>query len=177
MQLDGAVALVTGSSRGIGREVARRLTDRGAEVVLHGRDPDAVAGTAAQLGAAAVAVDLTAAGAAAELAARARAVHGRIDVLVHSAGIGWAGRFAEMPEQRLADVLTLDLTAPAQLTRAVLPDMLDAGRGHVCVVGSIAGLTARRRGGGLRRGEGRARSPWPTACAWSSRAPASGSRR
>ena len=141
MQLRDSVALVTGSSRGIGLAVAHRLRSRGARVILHGRDVAALAGLAAEVGAGFLAADLAEPAAAADLAERALAEYGRVDVVVHSAGVGWFGRFAEMPVQRLDRVLRLDLQAPMELTRALLPAMLERGRGHVSFVGSIAGLT------------------------------------
>jgi short-subunit dehydrogenase len=71
-------------------------------------------------------------------------VHGRVDVLVNNAGVGWAGRFAEMPEPEIARLVQVDLTAALELTRALLPGMAGRGRGHVVSVGSIAGHAGGR---------------------------------
>jgi short-subunit dehydrogenase len=60
-------------------------------------------------------------------------------VLVNNAGQGWAGPLTGMTEPEIARMVALNLTAPILLTRAVLPDMLARGRGHLGFVGSIAG--------------------------------------
>jgi short-subunit dehydrogenase len=88
--------------------------------------------------------DLAQDGAAAGLAAAAEAVHGRVDVLVNNAGVGWAGEFAAMPEAEIARLVQVDLTAALELTRALLPGMVARGRGHVVSVGSIAGHAGGR---------------------------------
>lgn len=141
MQVDDAVILVTGASRGIGAATARLLRARGARLLLHGRDRSALTALAHELEATVLRCDLTEAGTPAELGVRAISVHDRLDGVVHNAGIGWFGGLAEMPADRLETVLRLDLQAPIELTRAVLPTMLAAGRGHLSFVGSIAGLT------------------------------------
>jgi len=140
----GSVCLVTGASSGIGAATARALSSRGAHVVAAGSDPERTEAAAARVGAAALVADLAEAGAAEGLAAAALAVHGRIDILVNNAGIGWAGEFADMPEADIVRLVQVDLTAALLLTRALLPGMVERGRGHVVGVGSVAGHAGGR---------------------------------
>jgi short-subunit dehydrogenase len=138
-RLDGAIALVTGGSSGIGTATARRLAAAGARLFVTGRDPDRLAEVAGQLGGTAFAYDLTRPDQAAELASRVLAEAGRIDILVNNAGQGWAGPLHGMTDAEITDLVAVDLTAPMVLTRAALPGMLARRRGHLGFVGSIAG--------------------------------------
>src|SRR5689334_12236986 len=99
MQVAGSVALVTGASSGIGREVALRLGRAGARVLAHGRDKTALAELTDRIDATPMVADLAEDGAGQRLAEDALAAVGRVDILVGNAGIGWAGPFAEMPPE------------------------------------------------------------------------------
>jgi short-subunit dehydrogenase len=137
MRLTGSSALVTGASAGIGEQVARLLHDAGATVVVHGRDAERTSAVAAALGARAVLADLATPVGVDELARQARDV----DVLVLNAGLGHSGPFAEMAQDRIDELLALDLAGVIRLTRLLLPGMLARGRGHLVVVSSIAART------------------------------------
>lgn len=139
--LRGLTVLVTGASRGIGAATARVLAERGAHLVVHGRDPDRLAALAAELGATAVEGDLTLPGAAADVGRAAVAAAGAVDVLVSCAGSGWAGPVTAMTEGDVERLVRLNLLAPVELTRTLLPAMLDRDCGHLAFVGSVAGLT------------------------------------
>ena len=130
MRIDGSVALVTGASSGIGREVARRLAARGARVLAHGRDEKALR----QLDATPLIADLAEPGAGARLAGAA----GPVDILVANAGVGWAGPFGEMPPAAIDELIAVNLTAPIELTRALLP-AFEGRPGCLIFVTSIAG--------------------------------------
>ena len=135
---DRPLALVTGASRGIGAAVAAALAPTH-DVLLGGRDADALAAVAAGLpGARPWPVELT------DPDALAAAVAGidRLDVLVHSAGIGPLGTVEQTPAQQWRDTLEVNVVAVAELTRLLLP-ALRAARGLVVCVNSGAGLTAR----------------------------------
>jgi short-subunit dehydrogenase len=134
VRIAGSVALVTGASSGIGREVARRLAADGARVLAHGRDAAALA----ELDATPLIADLAEPGAGARLAAAALAAAGRVDIVVGNAGLGWAGPFAEMPPEAAARLLAVNLAAPIDLTRALLPAFGDRP-GYLIFVTSIAG--------------------------------------
>src|SRR5713101_2944240 len=137
MRLDGAVALVTGGSSGIGATVARALAAAGARPLIAGRDPARLQAVARETGGLALAAEL--AGAALDAAGP-----GGIDLLVNNAGIGWAGPVDEMTSEQAARLIAVDLTAPIQLTRLLVPAMAARGHGHVVFVSSIAGATGVR---------------------------------
>jgi short-subunit dehydrogenase len=141
MELPDAVVLLTGSSQGIGESCAAALSERGARVILHGRSADIVGPVAGQLGAKVVAADLVEECAARALAEEARDVYGRVDAIVHCAGVGWYGPTTQMSPAKIDELLRVNLRAPIQLTRALLPQMLARGSGHVAFIASIAGLT------------------------------------
>ena len=143
--LEGQVVVVTGAGRGLGAASARLLGARGATVVVHdaGAAPDGSGGDPAL--AAAVATDVVAAGGTAEaenqdLATRAgcealvAAVlgrHGRVDALVHGAGLVRHGGVAATGGDAWAAMLAVDVEAPWWLCRAVWPGMVDRSYGRI----------------------------------------------
>lgn len=145
MRTRGAVALVTGASGGIGSAVAERLHRGGARLILHGRGGSCLDALADRYGAEALALDFTEPDAGRRLGGKALAVHGRLDLVVHAAGIGAYGPFGAIDEDRLERLLDVNVRAPLQLTREVLPHMVALGHGHLAFVGSIAGLTGVAR--------------------------------
>ena len=146
MRLDGAVALVTGASSGIGAATAAALATAGASLLLSGRDEARLAEVAARTGGTAFGGDLAMPGGAAALAeqAKAAAARGGIDVLVNNAGLGWAGPTGEIPAAKVTELATVNLAAPIELTRLLVPGMAERGRGGVAFVSSIAGVTGVR---------------------------------
>jgi short-subunit dehydrogenase len=141
MRLANSTVLVTGASGGIGAETARVLADRGADVVLHGRNRELLDVLAAELAAPVVAADLSTRAGVDELIAGVRSLAGSVDAVVHCAGVGWRGDVTAMSADDIARLIAVNLHAPIQLTRAFLPSMRASGRGHLAFVGSIAGLT------------------------------------
>jgi short-subunit dehydrogenase len=134
------VALVTGSSSGIGAVTATALARRGYRVVVHGRDERATASVAMAVDGVPVCADLAYAGEAERLAQRALEVgEGAIEVLVNNAGFGWEGDFATMPAGTAERLLAVNLAAPIALTRALLPGMRERDSGRLVFVSSIAG--------------------------------------
>lgn len=135
------MALVTGASSGIGRATALALARRGARLLLHGRDRAALAEIAAATNGTPLIEDLAQPGAGERLGAAALAAAGPIDVVIANAGTGFAGSFSTMEDRAPARLIAANLTAPIELTRAVLPAMLARGRGSIVFVTSIAGRT------------------------------------
>jgi short-subunit dehydrogenase len=135
-----AVCLVTGASSGIGLAVARALVARRAYVAIVARTRDRLEGIARELGPPRVApfpLDLRDRAALAMLPRRVVDHFGRLDVIVHSAGVNYRGALAERRGEELADILDANLVAPVLLTRAALP-LLTAGSAIVHVA-SLAG--------------------------------------
>jgi short-subunit dehydrogenase len=129
-------ALVTGGSSGIGAAVAERLAAAGCQVVVLGRDRARLDALAGRTGARALVADLsTPAG-----LSRATVAAAEVDLLVNSAGRGWAGDLAAMTQTDIDALVALNLTAPMQLTRASLAGMRQRGRGHLVFVSSIAAV-------------------------------------
>ena len=141
MDLARSVVLITGASSGIGRSTAMMMAARGARVLVCGRDEAALKQVAAACHGQALPADLSSAAACADLAARAIDVHGRVDVLVSSAGLGAAGPFEQLAPEAIVELAQVNLVAPLLLARALLPGMLARGDGHLLMIGSIAGLT------------------------------------
>lgn len=135
MQIKSAVVLVTGATGGIGTATALALAERGACLVLTGRDRRALDLLAARTSARVVVADLESAQGVSSLSREA----GTVDVLVNNAGLGWCGQFAAMPSSALDELMAVDLLAPLRLTREVLPGMVDRQRGHIVFVSSVAG--------------------------------------
>lgn len=138
------VALVTGSSRGIGRETALALAARGARVVLNGRDEDQLQRTRAQMVAAglevaAVAADVAFLPECERLIEAAYRFWNRLDILVNNAGISARGRFVATRPEVFTQIVATNLLGPIYLTRLALPSLQEA-RGSVVFVSSLAGL-------------------------------------
>ncbi|MEC3918357.1 SDR family NAD(P)-dependent oxidoreductase [Nocardia sp. CDC160] len=139
MRIEGAVALVTGGSTGIGAATAERLVARGARVLVHGHLAAEVEETADRLGALGLVADFAKPEQRAALVSAALAAYGRVDILVANAGLGWSGPFTAMPPDHLHRVLDVNLVGHLELTRLLLPAMVERGSGSVCFVSSIAG--------------------------------------
>lgn len=138
------LAVVTGASSGIGRELALLLAADGYDLVLAGRDAGALAATAAAIETASdrrpalESCDLARPGAAEELYERVHARGVPIEVLVNNAGIGSHGPFAASDPDGMLALVRLNVEALAHLTRLVLPDMIARGSGRVLNVASTA---------------------------------------
>ncbi|HEY4249872.1 MAG TPA: SDR family oxidoreductase [Roseomonas sp.] len=141
-QLAGKVALVSGASRGIGLAIAQRLAAAGAEVALVARSAEALATHAAALqGASAHAIDLREGDAGDRAVAATLARHGRLDILVHSAGATQRGDFLTLGEEAWADGYALKLFGAVRLCRAAWPQLV-ANRGNVTLIAGVGGRVA-----------------------------------
>jgi NAD(P)-dependent dehydrogenase (short-subunit alcohol dehydrogenase family) len=142
-RLDGEVALVTGSTSGIGAEIARLFAAEGAHVVVTGRDSERGEAVVADcIGRAAfIAADLADPDAAGRLVVSAVEHFGSLTVLVNNAVAEGAndGPVTDVGDQAWEQVLDMNLVTPARLCRAAIPVMADAGHGSIVNISSRAG--------------------------------------
>jgi 3-oxoacyl-[acyl-carrier protein] reductase len=138
--LDGKVALVTASSKGLGRASALALSQEGAKVVLCARDGAALAEAATAMPgeALAVAADVTDPAAPGRLVAAAVDRFGGLDVLVANAGGPPPARALEVDDEALLAALQANLLTSIRLVQAALPPMRAAGWGRICLITSKA---------------------------------------
>jgi len=148
MRIRGAAVLITGASSGIGAATALLFARQGARLALAARRLDRLHDVAEQCrkaGAAAVTVRRVDVSKAADIrgfAAGALLDFDRIDVLVNNAGVGWRGRFEEMPEQAMRELIDTNLLGLSAATQAVLPTMLEQNSGVIINVASVVGFRA-----------------------------------
>ena len=153
MELSGSIALVTGGSRGIGKDVVRSVAERGTDVVFTYRSNETAAGTLVAevegMGRRAAALQLDA-GDAATFGAFAEKVRGvlrgwgteRFRFLVNNAGLGLYASIAETTEDQFDEIMDVHVKGPFFLTQKLLPLMEDGGRiVNVSTAMSRAGVT------------------------------------
>lgn len=137
-------ALVTGAGRGLGHGIARGLAAYGATVVAVARTESELAELAETVRSAGGAIetivaDLASTAETARLAANVTARHG-VDVLINNAAILRMTAFLDLSQDAFEETIAVNLLAPARLTRALLPTMLERGRGAIINVSSAAGI-------------------------------------
>ena len=131
-------ALVTGGSSGIGFAIASMLRENGFALTLAARTATKVEAAAEQLGAHAVSADVANAEDCRRVVEEHRAQHGRLDVLVNSAGVGIAGSIDELATKHIDLQLNVNLRGTMLVTAAALP-LLRESRGLIVNLASIAG--------------------------------------
>ena len=148
--LSGRLALVTGSSRGIGAAIADGLARSGAAVILNGRDESRLAGALEsarrRLPSAswtARAFDVTDEAAIEQAVAQCESVTGPIDILVNNAGIQVRAPLTEISVENWRAVIDTDLTSAFLMGRTVAPRMIQRGRGKIINVCSVQSELAR----------------------------------
>lgn len=138
--------LVTGGTRGIGRDIARRLVQEGADVLITGRSEGPLTEAVKELDGAGpgsahgIRCDLADTGAVRALAAEALERSGRVDVLVNNAGTATLHRFTDVPERDLDEVWAVNVRGAFLLTQLLVPAMAAAGDGAVVNVSSQAAV-------------------------------------
>jgi short-subunit dehydrogenase len=138
MDLQGSTVLLTGASGGIGQAIARALDERGARVLVSARRAEQLERLAAELGGRPQVLQADLTYDAPSLADRA----GAVDVLVANAALPASGPIDDFSPEQIDRALDVNLRAPIQLTRALLPGMVDRGSGHIVLVSSLAGKVA-----------------------------------
>ena len=152
--LAGKVAIVTGSSNGIGLAVAERLVSLGAHVVVSSRDAAKVAGVARRLTAAGpgravgIVCDVRDADACAALVNGAVSQLGRLDVLVNNAGIGILKPIQDMTLAEFRDQIDTNLAGVFHCSQAAIPHLSASGDGWIINVGSLASRNSFAGGAG-----------------------------
>ncbi len=140
MKLDGKVAIVTGSGRGLGRAYAAALAQAGASVVVNDVDADAARSTAGEIGAVAEVCAVGDTASADALVARAVAEFGRLDVMVTNAGVLRDKVLWKMSDEDFDLVVKTHLRGTFTCARAAAIQMRSQGDGgRIIVVGSPAG--------------------------------------
>ena len=142
--LTGRRALITGSSQGIGWDLAKGLTAAGATVVLNGRDPAKLAAAAAQLpGAQTLAFDVTDHAAVREAVDGFEAEFGAIDILVNNAGMQYRAPLEDFPADAFAMLLQTNVASVFNVGQACARHMIDRRAGKIINIASVQTSLAR----------------------------------
>lgn len=147
MKLDGKVALVTGSGRGIGKALATRLSAEGASVMITDIAGDSAEEAAAEIEkeggkAAAVTIDVTDRASIQSAIDEVARVFGRLDILVNNAGIRLVNPFLEQDEAGWRATLDINLTGVFLTSQVAIPKMLESGKGKIVNIASATGILA-----------------------------------
>jgi 3-oxoacyl-[acyl-carrier protein] reductase len=150
--LANSVALVTGSSRGIGRAIALRLAALGAAVAISGRDAEALNQAGAELTKSGARVfahvaDVRRQADVEALVAKTEAALGPVSILVNNAGIGLFGPTHEKSEEDWDKVINTNLKSMFLMSKAIVPSMIARKGGDIVNISSLAGLNAFAGGG------------------------------
>jgi NAD(P)-dependent dehydrogenase (short-subunit alcohol dehydrogenase family) len=135
--------LITGASRGFGREFARAACGRGDNVAATARDVSTLGDLRDEHpGLLALSLDVTDADAVRDRVAEAEEHFGRLDVVVNNAGYGHFGAVEEVTDAELRDQLETNVFGAHRVVRAALPGMRERGSGHIVQISSIGGVMA-----------------------------------
>lgn len=135
MEPAGRTVLLTGAAGGIGHHIADVLARRGARLVVSDVSDEKLADAPLPESATRIAADLRSLEAIEQLVAQA----GPVDVLINNAGLEYTGAYHDQSAAELAEILHVNLHAPMELIRLVVPSMISRGGGHVVNLGSISG--------------------------------------
>ncbi|KAB7744649.1 SDR family NAD(P)-dependent oxidoreductase [Nostocoides sp. F2B08] len=133
--LDGSVVAVVGASGALGSLIARELADRGARLVLVGRDQERLAGVPIE-GASTVVADLTDAAAGDRVVQTALDVHGRLDGVVNAAGVVAFGPLVDTEDAVVEELFMTNVIGPLWMIRRVAPTLAETG-GFFCNISAV----------------------------------------
>lgn len=144
MNLKGKRVLLTGATGGLGQALAVELAKKGAQLALVGRDEvklNLLKDTLVKAGAwvTSITADLSESAANNQIVEAAKQQMGSIDILINNAGVLDFIKFEQQSDARIAQMLHTNVTAPIQLTHAVIADFIAKNQGHIVFVGSIFG--------------------------------------
>lgn len=139
-RMEGQVALVTGGGRGIGAGIARELADAGMKVAVSARTQEQVQQVADEIGGLGVVADVSSKDAVEAMVEQVERELGPIDLLVNNAGIAdWGDKAWESDPEEWWRVFEINVLGPYLVSRAVLPGMIERGRGRIVNTGSGSG--------------------------------------
>jgi 3-hydroxybutyrate dehydrogenase len=149
MSLKGKVALVTGSTSGIGLGIAHALAAEGADIMMNGFGDAAMieklrAGTAKKFGVRAgySGADISKPAEIAAMVRQAKSELGRVDILVNNAGIQYVADIQDFPEEQWDRIIAINLSGAFHATKAAIPGMKARGWGRIINISSAHGLVA-----------------------------------
>lgn len=140
--LKDATVLVTGASRGLGKDLAVEFARREARVVLVARDKDALAEVSASTGGEWFAADLANTRGIEPLVDKIEQRCGPIDVVVNNAAVSWLEPLRGCTTEQISSTLAVNLAAPAEFARVLLPRMESRSSGHIVNIASLGGVIA-----------------------------------
>lgn len=149
--LSGRTAIITGGSRGIGREMAEGLAEAGANLVLCARRQEWLDETVEEfkskcVNVLGVAADVSDAAHVQNVVDETVSHFGRVEILVNNAGVSWGAMPEDMPLEKWQKVLDVNLTGCFLMAQAVGRDMLKHGSGSIINIASISGITSSANG-------------------------------
>lgn len=144
-QLNDRIALITGGGRGLGRAIALAFADAGADVAVASRTREQLNEVAQAIRskgrhALAVEVDVSDSASVGQMVAATRQEFGRIDILVNSAGVGWAERIVEMSDETWKWIIETNLTGTFYCCREVVRGMIEQQSGSIINIASVLGV-------------------------------------
>ncbi|MBX3029612.1 MAG: glucose 1-dehydrogenase [Chloroflexi bacterium] len=142
--LEGRVAVVTGGAQGIGKAIATALGAAGARVVIADRNVEVGEATAAELGGAFQAIDVTDTASVRDAAAAIASAQGRVDVLVNNAGIVRNTPAEDTPDDEWRSIMAVNCDGVFWCSREFGRQMLAAGSGSIVNIASMSGLVVNR---------------------------------
>lgn len=144
--LEGKVALITGSTKGIGKAIAERMAEQGAAVVISSRNQDACDEVAAEIvarghKAVGIACNINHKEQLEQLVAKSKAALGKIDILVCNAALNpYFGTSQDIPDEAFDKVMSANIGSVHRLCQLVIPGIAQEGGGSVVIISSIGGL-------------------------------------